>query len=52
MDKSSGNKVFERRAGANVGFELVLSCRPGQRLLVIAATQSNTFTPLEAPMCP
>jgi hypothetical protein len=39
-------------AAANVGFALVLSCRPGQRVMVIAATQSNLFTPLEAPVCP
>jgi hypothetical protein len=39
-------------AKANVAFELLLSCRPGQRVMVIAATQSNTFTPLEAPLCP
>ena len=37
---------------ANVAFELVLSCRPGQHVMVIAATQSNKFTPLEAPVCP
>src|ERR1019366_3675610 len=37
-------------AAANVGFELVLSCRPGQRVMVIAATQGDLFAPLE-PRC-
>jgi hypothetical protein len=39
-------------AATNVGFELVLSCKPGQHLMVIAATQGNMFAPLEAPVCP
>jgi hypothetical protein len=39
-------------AAANVSFELRLSCKTGQRVMVIAATQSNAFAPLEAPLCP
>jgi len=39
-------------AAANIAFELVLSCKPGQHVLVVAATQSNLFAPLEAPACP
>lgn len=39
-------------AAANVSFELRLSCKAGQRVMVIAATQSNLFAPLEAPACP
>jgi hypothetical protein len=37
---------------ANVGFELRLSCKAGQHVMVIAATQSNLFAPLEASVCP
>ncbi len=40
------------QAKANVAFELLLSCKPGQHVMVIAATQSNLFAPLEAPVCP
>ena len=39
-------------AAANVGFELRLSCKTGQHVMVIAATHSNLFAPLEAPLCP
>ena len=39
-------------AAANVSFELRLSCKTGQHVMVIAATQSNLFAPLEGPLCP
>jgi hypothetical protein len=39
-------------AAANVAFEFVVSCKPGQHVMVIAATQTNLFAPLEPPPCP